>query len=208
MTINDAEMRPNEFNSIVVALNNYISKAQKYIEAKNSLLNNVKNKGREKSIKGFKKRIFLLKSDVEFEQQTSKKPIKTDANAFNEWINKKETDINRELFKKYFNFQRPSSMVKYLYKTNDRKKNNELVSVINSGLKDLKKGIEEMSKKERENEKPDKIVEIVEEILKFNKQIQQGNGLKILTSNQMLSRLPMSLAQIKAGKIQKILKMK
>ena len=201
MTINDAEMRPNEFNSIVVTLNNYISKAQKYIEAKNSLLNNVKNfyKGREKIIKGFKEGIFLLKSDGEFEQHTSKKPIKTDAKAFNEWINKKETDINKELFKKYFNFQRPSSMVKYLYKTNDRKKNNELVSVINSGLKDLKKGIEEMSKKERENEKPDKIVEIVEEILKFNKQNQEGQGLKILTPNQMLSRLPITLAQLKAG---------
>ena len=201
MTINDAEMKQNEFNSIVDALNNYLPKAQKYIEAKNSLLNNAKNffKGREKIIKGFKEGIFLLKSDGEFEQQTSKKPIKTDANAFNEWINKKETDINRELFKKYFNFQRPSSMVKYLYKTNDRKKNNELVSVINSGLKDLKKGIEEMSKKERENEKPDKIVEIVEEILKFNEQNQPGKGIKILTPNQMLSRLPISLAQLKAG---------
>ena len=197
MTINDAEMRPNEFNSIVVALNNYISKAQKYIEAKNSLLNNVKNKVREKSIKGFKKRIFLLKSDVEFEQQTSKKPIKTDANAFNEWINKKET--GNSLFKKHFNFQRPSSMFKDLYQINDREKNNNLVTVVNSGLRDLKKKLEKV--------KSDKIVEIVEEILKFNKQIQQGNGLKILTSNQMLSRL-LSLAQIKAGKIQKILKMK
>ena len=71
--------------------------------------------------------------------------------------------------------------------------------MINSGLKDLKKEIEEMSKEKRENEKPDKIVEIVEEILKFNKQIQQGKGLKILTPNQMLRRLPISLAQIKAG---------
>ena len=71
--------------------------------------------------------------------------------------------------------------------------------MINSGLKDLKKEIEEMSKEKRENKKPDKIVEIVEEILKFNKQIQQGKGLKILTPNQMLRRLPISLAQIKAG---------
>ena len=71
--------------------------------------------------------------------------------------------------------------------------------MINSGLKDLKKEIEEMSKEKRENKKPDKIVEIVEEILKFNKQIQQGKDLKILTPNQMLSRLPISLAQIKAG---------
>ena len=73
------------------------------------------------------------------------------------------------------------------------------MSVINSGLKDLKKEIEEMSKEKRENKKPDKIVEIVEEILNFNKQIQQGKGLKILTPNQMLSRLPISLWQIKAG---------
>ena len=28
---------------------------------------------------------------------------------------------------------------------------------------------------------------------------QQGRGLKILTSNQMLSRLPISLAQLKGG---------
>ena len=71
--------------------------------------------------------------------------------------------------------------------------------MINSGLKDLKKEIEEMSKEKRENKKPNKIVEIVEEILNFNKQIQQGKGLKILTPNQMLRRLPISLAQIKAG---------
>ena len=201
MAINDAEMIQNEFNSIVGALNNYIPKAQKYIEAKNSLLNNVKNfyKGREKIIKGFKEGIFLLKSDGEFEQQTSKKPIKTDANAFNEWINQKETDINKELFKNHFNFQRPSSMLKDLYQINDREKSNKLVSVINSRLKDLKKEIEEMSEEERENEKPDKIVAIAEEILKFNKQIQQGKSLKTLTPNQMLSRLPISLAQLKAG---------
>ena len=90
-------------------------------------------------------------------------------------------------------------MLKDLYQINDREKNNKLVSVINSGLKDLKKGIEEMSKEERENKKPDKIVEIVEEILKFNKQNQEGQGIKILTPNQMLSRLPISLAQLKAG---------
>ena len=90
-------------------------------------------------------------------------------------------------------------MLKDLYQINDREKNNKLVSVINSGLKDLKEEIEEMSKEEREIEKPDKILKIVEEILKFNKQIQQRKGLKILTKNQMLSRLPISLTQIKAG---------
>ena len=56
-----------------------------------------------------------------------------------------------------------------------------------------------MSEEERKIEKPDKIVKIVKKILNFNKQSQKGKGLKILTPNQMLSRLPISLAQLEAG---------
>ena len=56
-----------------------------------------------------------------------------------------------------------------------------------------------MSKVERENEDPELIVKIVEKILKFNKQNQQkGQGIKILTPNQMLNRLPIPLAQLQA----------
>ena len=57
-----------------------------------------------------------------------------------------------------------------------------------------------MSEDKIETEKPDKILEIVEEILIFNRQNrkQQGLGLKILTPNQILSRLPITLAQLKA----------
>ena len=40
---------------------------------------------------------------------------------------------------------------------------------------------------------------LLKKILKFNKQNQQGHGLKILTPDQMLSRLPISLGQLKAG---------
>ena len=43
------------------------------------------------------------------------------------------------------------------------------------------------------------MVKIVELILEFNKLSQLEKGLKILTPNQMLSRLPISLAQLKAG---------
>ena len=124
---------------------------------------------------------------------------KTDMNKFSKYIAEEETDINDELFKKQFNFQRPSNMAKDLYKTNHGEKNNKLVSVINSGLKDLEKEIKEMSKEEREIEKPNEIVEIVKEILNFNKQNQQGQGLKILTPSQILTSLPISLAQLKAG---------
>ena len=80
-----------------------------------------------------------------------------------------------------------------------------MVSIIDV-LKDLKEEINKMSEQERKIEKPDKIVEIVKEILKFNKQKQEGQGIKILTPNQMLSRLPISLAQLEAGNNSKKLK--
>ena len=49
-----------------------------------------------------------------------------------------------------------------------------------------------MSEEEKETKN------IVENILEFNRQ-QRGQGLKILTPNQMLSRLPIVLDQLKAG---------
>ena len=48
----------------------------------------------------------------------------------------------------------------------------------------------------KENEK---IINIVERILYFNQLNQSGQGLKILTPNQMLSRLPISLVKLNAG---------
>ena len=60
-----------------------------------------------------------------------------------------------------------------------------------------------MSKEEIENEKLDKILKIVEEILEFNREKQSGQGLKVLTPNQMLSRLPTTLAQLKSKQLHK-----
>ena len=57
---------------------------------------------------------------------------------FNELINKKETNINRELFNRHFSFQRSSEILMALYNRNDEKKNNNLISVIESGLGGLK----------------------------------------------------------------------
>ena len=54
-----------------------------------------------------------------------------------------------------------------------------------------------MQKKKIKNR--NNIVEIVELILKFKQLDQEGSGLKILTPNQMFSRLPISLAHLKAG---------
>ena len=90
-------------------------------------------------------------------------------------------------------------MLKFLNNINDIEKNSKLVNAFISGLKDLKEEIKEMYEEEIKIEKSDKIVKIVEEILRFNKQKQEGKGIKILTSNQMLTRLPITLAQLKAG---------
>ena len=51
-----------------------------------------------------------------------------------------------------------------------------------------------MSEDKKEIDKTGEIIDIVKEILEFNKQKQQGLGLKILIPDQMLSRLPISLA--------------
>ena len=56
-----------------------------------------------------------------------------------------------------------------------------------------------MPREQKEIKKPDKILEIVKEIFNFNKQNQERKGLKILTPNQMLSRLTISLGQLEAG---------
>ena len=84
--------------------------------------------------------------------------------------------------------------------TKSAEKHNALVNLINSGLFDLKKDIENTSKDDvNKIEEMNKIADIAELILYFNNDDQQGQGLKILTPNQMLSRLPISLAQLKAG---------
>ena len=118
---------------------------------------------------------------------------------FNDWVNRKETGINSEIFQKHFSFQRSSDMLKALYTTNIKKKNNKLVNVINSRLSDLKNEMENLGEEEKETEKPNELIDVVEKILEFNKQNQTGEGVKILTPDQMLSRLPISLAQLKAG---------
>ena len=106
--------------------------------------------------------------------------------------------MNRELFQEYFKFQMLTAMLKTLYNLNDKKKQNLLVNAIKSGLNDLKDQVKKISEEERAIEKPDEIVEIVEDILRLNKQKEEGRGLKIATPSQMLCRLPIPLVQLKA----------
>ena len=112
-------------------------------------------------------------------------------------LKKKKKNINNELFQKYFtNYPSPSDMYKKLRET-EGKKNDDQVYAIKKVLNKMKKLIENVPEDRKlKIEENQKIIDIVERILYFN---QSGECLKVLTLNQMLSRLPISLAQLKSG---------
>ena len=68
---------------------------------------------------------------------------------------------------------------------NNSERNKILLGLINNGLKDFFKKIEDMSEEEKVIENPNEIINLVENILEFNRQ-QQEQGLKILKPNQGL----------------------
>ena len=89
------------------------------------------------------------------------------------------------------------------------------ITLIETGLLRLKTDIKNMSENDVKNKGLDLLKNIVEKILDANKLLdiselesqsspeqrrnQQGQGLKILTPKQMIIRLPILLAQLKAG---------
>ena len=115
-------------------------------------------------------------------------------------IKRKEQTTNNELFKAYFtDYQSPSNMYKKLSETKSAV-NEVRADSIKKVVSKLKRIIEYATKDDAlKTEEKEKIIDIVERILFFNQLNQSGQGLKILTPNQMLSRLPITLAQLKAG---------
>ena len=71
--------------------------------------------------------------------------------------------MNHELVSKHFFVPTLRILLEQMkYLKNNPEKNKKLASIIKSGLKDLKGKLKEMSKGEREIEKPNEIVEILE----------------------------------------------
>ena len=117
---------------------------------------------------------------------------------FDRLIDLRERDINSELVEKHFQVNLKDILEELKRSRTNPEKNKMQVSMIKSGLIDLKKEIEDMNKQEKEIDDPDVKINTVKKILEFNRQRQQGQGHKMLTTNQMLSGLPISLAQLKA----------
>ena len=182
---------------------------------------------KDKNIFQEAKKLFNLRVKIYkkmFFERTNLRPKETIAEIvkFKKQRAEKEKEINNTRDENYFDYKKFATLINFKSKS----KNNELVrehlsvqglggfleqfqdlksnppknkvrvDLINSGLKDLKKGIKIMSEQEKETEDPDEMVKLVEMILEFNR--EQEQGLKILTPNQMLSRLPISLAKLKA----------
>ena len=114
---------------------------------------------------------------------------------FKQQIENQEKEIDKKLFEKYFEYQSPSEMLDNLFSLENLKRNG-VAEKISNNFEYLFDKVKELPPNEGVEEC--KVLKTVKMILEFNRQ-QQGKGLKILTRNQMLSRLPISLAQLKAG---------
>ena len=89
-TIDYVERKQDEITGVMGALKGYAPRDNKYVEAKNKLLNNAKNfyEGREKIIEGFKNRVFPLYNNEIYEQMETEReePEKQEKNKKNKKI--------------------------------------------------------------------------------------------------------------------------
>ena len=108
--------------------------------------------------------------------------------------------IDPELFREYFEYSSPSDMYKNLNKTIGSEENKAQVNAIKDKLANLMEAVKRIPTNDAKKIKNrNNMLDIVERIPEFNQLNQSGQGLKILTPNQILSRLPISFAQLNAG---------
>ena len=133
-------------------------------------------------------------------EKQKKQKEESEESKFLKYIENKSKDIGYFLFKYYFNFEKPNDLAKQLFEIKDKKKNEDFVEEIKNRWSKSKDSIEKVPRDEKENEKVEKILEIVKEIVRFSRQNQQkGQSIRILKPNQMSNRLPIALAQLQAG---------
>ena len=141
-----------------------------------------------------------LKLESESESEVSiAERTKLKKQRFDEIANK-EKKIDPKLFREYFKYSSPSHMYKNLSETIDSEENEVQVNATKNNLANLMELIKDSSTSDaNEIINVNNMQEIIKNILEFNKLNQSEKGFKILTPNQMLSKLPISLAQLNAG---------
>ena len=65
-----------------------------------------------------------LSDDYQYSSEEEQEETKADMNEITKYIAEEETDINEALFKRHFNFQRPSNIFNSLNNINDIKQKN------------------------------------------------------------------------------------
>ena len=164
----------------------------------NSDQSNILKQKHEESI--VKKRKITTRIKTKFEESIAQR-IKLRKQRFSE-IAKREKMISNNLFKEYFEYSSPSDLYKNLNTTTKIEKSKTIVNKIKVALANLMVDIKNNpinNVKKKKNRNRNNMVKIVELILEFNQLDQEGSGLKDLTPSQMLSRLTISLAQLRVG---------
>ena len=104
------------------------------------------------------------------------------------------------LFKKVFGYDTPNKMLQLLHNLKTVEIYNQEAIFIENNVIDFGNRIKKMPEDVVKN-KGKEILRIVSKIFNFglNERHQQGQGLKILTPIQTLSRLPISLSRLEKG---------
>ena len=103
------------------------------------------------------------------------------------------------LFNKYFSFKKPDEISQDLFYSKIKSDNRDKLVLIHKNF-DYITGKATQMPSDTNKRKLVKILDIIKYILDFNEKNQQGQGLNILTPNEMLTRLLITLAQLKAEK--------
>ena len=141
-------------------------------------------------------RVKLKNERAEEEKETGRRE-KFDYEQAKEFLNFLKENIGMKLFNKIFKYKAPDEMLQVLQNSKGKNENISILNPIMDKFNYFAKKIKEMPN--NTNKEQVKILSILNQIFSFNDHIQWGQGLKILTTNQMLSRLPICLAQLKAG---------
>ena len=106
------------------------------------------------------------------EKQEEKQKDESEESTFLKYIENKSKDISYLLFNYYFNFLKPSDLAKALFEIKDKRKNDDFVEEIKNRWSKLKDETEKTPRDKKGNEKIEKILEIVKEIVRFSRQNQ------------------------------------
>ena len=227
MLIPAIEREQDIFYYKIGELKKYRPRTENNTSDKNKVLTNAKNfyDGREMTINAFKNKLFPLYSGnyyEEFKEKTSKSGsediLPRDATAASPRSSldssRSSSPINNEgldpkIINHYFGFNSLNEIYEFLNEDSVDKGSD--AAAIDQTLNNLKPHIKTLSKEGKQTSQVKLLANSVDKIFNdaideafnkiyndvFNK--QQGQGLKILTPQQMITRLPIVLVQLKAG---------